>query len=225
MYRRITRSTLAILAAVWFAPEHGALAPSSTVWAQGPAGVTRFEIAPGTRVLYRVKEQLVGISFLNDAVGVSEGVKGALTVRADGSVDPSTSRLTLDLQTFKSDQDRRDNFIRRRVFEVEKFPEAVFVARRTEGSPLPDPASKLPFPIVGFKLIGDLTMHGVTKEVAFDVVATYNQEGQLVEGKAMTTIPFAMFNLTKPALPFLLTVEDNIQLEIDFKAKTSNVAS
>jgi polyisoprenoid-binding protein YceI len=218
----MTRSTLAALAAVWFAFGHGGPAASSIVWAQAPSAATRFEIAPGTRVLYRVREQLVGVSFLNDAVGVSQGVKGGLSVRADGSVDPNASRLVLDLTTFTSDQDRRDNFIRRRVFEVEKFPEAVFVARRTEGSPLPNPSAKTPFPIVGFKLIGDMTMHGVTKEVSFDVIATYNPEGALVEGKAVTAFPFSAFNLTKPALPFLLSVEDEIKLEVDFKAKTSS---
>ena len=221
MDSRITRSTLAILAAAWFALGYVGPSASSTVWAQAPSGATRFELTPATRVLFRVREQLVGISFLNDAVGVSESVKGGLTIGANGAVDPSTSRLTLDLRTFSSDQDRRDNFIRRRVFEVETFPEAVFVAKRTEGSPLPNEEAKTPFPIVGFKLIGDMTLHGVTKELAFEVLATYNKDGGLVEGKAMTTFPFATFDLTKPALPFLLSVEDDIRLEIDFKAKTS----
>jgi len=221
MSSRLTRSTLATLAAVWFTFGYGGPAASSTVWAQAPAAATRFEIAPGSRVQYRVREQLVGVSFLSDAVGVNDSVKGSLIVRADGTIDPNASRLMLDLTTFSSDQARRDNFIRRRVFEVEKFPEAVFVARRTEGSPLPNPNAKTPFPIVGFKLIGDMTMHGVTKEMSFDVIATYNPEGQLVEGKAVTAFPFSTFNLTKPELPFLMSVQDEIRLEIDFKAKTS----
>ena len=102
-----------------------------------PPGSTRFELGEGTRVYYRVREQLVGVSFLNDAVGVSNGISGAIVVGPDGSIDSSLSRLTLDLSTFSSDQARRDNFLRRRVFEVEENPEAVFVARSVSSSPLP----------------------------------------------------------------------------------------
>ena len=60
-----------------------------------PPGSTRFEVGEGTRVYYRVREQLVGVSFLNDAVGVSNGISGAVVVGPDGkyrfeSVSPDT---------------------------------------------------------------------------------------------------------------------------------------
>ena len=61
-----------------------------------------------------------------------------------------------------------------------------------------------------------MTLHGVTDEITWDVLATYNDEG-VVEGKAQTNFSFSKFNLTTPELPFLLTVEDEIRLEIDFK--------
>lgn len=181
---------------------------------------TRFEIVEGTRVLYRVREQLVGVSFLNDAVGVSEGATGVLVFRPDGSVDSNASRLVLDLTTFTSDQDRRDRFVRSRVFEVEEHPSAVFVPHRTDGSPFPADDPDALIPIVGFQLIGELTLHGVTKEITWDVLATYDDEG-VVEGKALTSFPFSDFGLTKPELPFLLSVEDEIRLEIDFNVRQS----
>lgn len=183
-------------------------------------GSTRFLLGEGTRVYYRVREQLVGVSFLNDAVGVANGILGSIVVGPDGSVDPSQSELTLDLSTFSSDQARRDNFLRRRVFEVEQHPEAVFVARSVSSSPLPPENLETSFPIVGFQLVGDMTLHGVTEEITWDVLATYNDEG-VVEGKAQTSFPFSTFNLTTPELAFLVTVEDEIRLEIDFKASRS----
>ena len=79
----------------------GASAPSE-VCAQTTSGEIRFEIAEGTRAFYRVREQLVGISFLNDAVGVAEGISGTVVVRADGTGDARESRLVLDLATFSS---------------------------------------------------------------------------------------------------------------------------
>ena len=183
---------------------------------EGAAGA-RFEIAEGTRAFYRVREQLVGVSFLNDAVGVSEAVEGVLSIQADGSVDEE-SQLTLDLTTFSSDQDRRDRFVRNRVFEVEQHPTAVFTPVRTVGSPFPADDPDALVPIVGFQLIGNMTLHGVTQEITWDVLATYDDDG-VVEGKALTAFPFSTFNLTKPELPFLLSVEDEIRLEIDFNVK------
>ena len=69
----------------------------------------------------------------------------------------------------------------------------------------------------GFQLIGDVTLHGVTKEVTWNVVATFGNE--LVGGRATTTIDYAMFNLTKPSLARLVSVDDKIELEIEFRCR------
>ena len=175
------------------------------------------KLRKGPGPYYRVHEQIAGVKFLNDAVGMTEAVEGALVVGSDGSVDASQSRMTLDLGTFTSDQARRDGWVRRRAFEAEKFPQAVFVARRIEGSPFTADES-MPFPIVSFQLIGDMTLHGVTKEISWDVYATYDVDKGIVEGKALTNFPFSTFGLAIPGHPMLVSVEDNIRLEIDFKA-------
>ena len=209
----------------------GVSAPPA-VFSQTVSGDTRFEVAEGSRGFSRGREQWVGISFLNDAVGVAEGVSGAIVVAPDGTVDVSQSRLLLDLATFSSDQARRDNFIRTRVFEIAQArgcqpdcvlheTEAVFVPRMASNSPLPPDNVETFFPIVGFELRGDLTLHGVTKEITWEILATYNSEAGIVEGKAQTSFTFSTFDLTKPVLPFLLTVEDEIRLEVDFKATIS----
>lgn len=219
MYWSITRSMLVTVAVAWFVLDHGGPAAFSTL-AQSPARPTRFEIMQGTRASYRVREQLAGVRFFSDAVGVTEAVKGALSIRPDGTIDASQSRLTLDLRTLTSDQDRRDDYLRSTVLESEKFPQAVFVARTIAGSPWSS-VSKTPFAIVSFQLLGSMTVHGVTKQISWDVVATYNTEKGMVEGKALTSFPFSTFRLTKPEFAFLLSVEDEIRLEVDFKVKTS----
>ena len=218
MKSRTLRSIVTAAAAVSVVLGLGGVTAPMTGLAQSASGPMSFEIAEGTRVYYRVREQIVGVSFRNDAVGVADGISGAIVVRPDGSVDPSQSRLALDLSTFSSDQARRDNFLRGRVFEIEQYPEAVFVARSASSSPLPVEDPDAFFPIVGFQLVGDMTMHGVTDEITWDVLATYNLEDGIVEGKAQTSFSFSKFNLTAPALPFLMTVEDEIRLEIDYKA-------
>ncbi len=42
-------------------------------------------------------------------------------------------------------------------------------------------------------------------------------EGDRVVGQAQTDFTFADFNLTQPQVPLVLSVEDNIRLEIDFQ--------
>jgi polyisoprenoid-binding protein YceI len=69
----------------------------------------------------------------------------------------------------------------------------------------------------GFQLIGDLTLHGVTSEATWNVVATFGNE--LVAGRATTTLQFPTFNLSKPTLARIMSVDDKIELEIEFKCK------
>jgi polyisoprenoid-binding protein YceI len=173
-----------------------------------PTKPARLEITEGTKARYKVREQLAGINFPSDAVGTTESVTGTIVVNPDGSIDAARSKLTLDLKTLKSDQQMRDGFIQSRTLETEKFPTIEFVPRRAVGLPVPLPAGML---------IGDLTLHGVTKEATWNVVATFGNDQ--VAGRATTTLQFGTFNMTKPTLARLMSVEDKIELEIEFRCK------
>ena len=112
----------------------------------------------------------------------------------------------------------RDNYIRTRTLEIEKFPMLEFVPKRLQGlkGPLPSPPQAQ---AIGFQVIGDMTLHGVTKEAAWSAVATLR--GAAVAGRATTTVLFSDYNLTKPSVPLLLKADDKIQLEIEFKMNRS----
>lgn len=214
MINRVNVRLTAVAAAVLMV---GAAAPAT--WAQAPASEgVRLELVEGSQVRYRVREQLAGIPFPNDAVGVAPGVSGAIVLGPDGQVVQAASKLTLDLRTFKSDQDMRDGYIQRRTLETEKFPHAEFVPVRVEGLPWPFPTA--PPAQAGFKLIGNMTMHGVTTSLTWNVVATFG-DGR-VSGMAMTSFPFSLFNLEKPSLARLISVDDTINLEMEFRARTSS---
>ena len=64
-------------------------------------------------------------------------------------------------------------------------------------------------------------MHGVTKEVTWTVVSTFGNDA--VAGRATTAVDFATFNMTKPTLARLLSVEDKIELEVEFRFRRSVV--
>jgi polyisoprenoid-binding protein YceI len=206
------------LGSVWL-PSTRAQAPAQgrgpAAAAAVPAGPVLLEVSPGTRAAYRVTEQFVGISFPSDASGSTETVAGTLHINADGTIDSARSKLTIDLRTLKSDQDMRDNFLRTRTLETERFPMVEFVPRRIQGVPSPLPAQGQ----AGFQLTGDMTVRGTTSEVTWNGIATFSP--QLVAGRASTSFDFAKFGLTKPAIGRLMSVDDKITLELEFRLKRS----
>jgi polyisoprenoid-binding protein YceI len=178
---------------------------------EAPAGATRIEIAEGSTAEYRVREQLARLDLPNDAIGRTTSVSGSFSIAGDGSIRPG-GRLRVDLRDITSDADMRDNFIRRNTLETARYPYADFVPRRIEGLPaLPasGPAT--------FRLIGDMTIHGVTKELAWDVEATFAPD--TVRGEASTRFPFATFDLTIPKVFGLLSVDDDIRLVLNITAR------
>ncbi len=182
-----------------------------------PTKPAKLEITDGTTARYKVREQLAGISFPSDAVGTTGAVTGTVIVNPDGTIDASRSKLVVDLRTIKSDQQMRDGYVQNRTLETEKYPTLEFVPKRAVGLPVPFPAGM--GAQAGFQLIGDMTLHGVTSEVTWNVVATFGND--MVAGRATTTFGFAAFKMTKPTLARLMSVDDRIELEIEFKAKRS----
>jgi polyisoprenoid-binding protein YceI len=184
-----------------------------------PTKAAKLELGEGTKARYKVREQLAGINFPSDAVGTTETVTGTIVVKPDGSIDAAQSKITVDLRTLKSDQQMRDGYIQRSTLETEKFPMLEFVPKRAVGLPSPLPAGMQAQ--AGFQLIGDMTLHGVTSEVTWNVVATFGND--LVGGRAWTTLQFPTFKIAKPSLARIMSVGDNIELEIEFRAKRTAI--
>jgi polyisoprenoid-binding protein YceI len=180
-----------------------------------PTRPARIELIEGTVARYKVREQLAGINFPSDAVGTTTAVTGGLVLNPDGSIDVKQSKIVVDLKALKSDQSMRDGYVQRNTLETEKFPTLEFVPTRTAGLSMPLPSA--PPAQAGFQLIGDMTLHGVTREVTWNVVATFANDG--VAGRATTTLTFEMFKIAKPSLARLLSVDDTIDLEIEFRSR------
>ena len=106
------------------------------------------------------------------------------------------------------------------MFEVDKFPNLEFVVKRAPGVPAPLPGTAQA-QANGFQLIGDMSLHGVTKEVTWNMLITVR--GAAVSGRALTTLTFQQFNLMKPTLAVLLSVDDKIQLEVEFRCNRSAI--
>ena len=179
---------------------------------QPPAQVvTRFVAdSDGNKARYRVRERLVGNELDNDAVGETPKVTGTIALDKSGKIIPTESGFAVDLASLKSDQDRRDGFVRRRLLVTDSFPATRFQVTDVKGLP-----SKLPTSgTAEFQLIGNLTVKGVTRPTTWNVTATV--AGNKLTGSAATKFTFADFQLTQPKVPILLSVVDTIALEYDF---------
>jgi polyisoprenoid-binding protein YceI len=196
-------------------PDPAAAAP--TLVESRQVGTVRYQIIPEqSEARYRVREQLANLSLPNDAIGRTNQLNGTITILDDGSVDPAGSTIVVDLSTLESDRSQRDNFLRRNVLQTDRYPHATFVARTITGLSNPPPRSGE----VAFQLIGALTIRDVTREVTWDVTGTVN--GDQAAGLAVTSFPFAEFNLTQPRVPIVLSLEDNITLELDVTLERSS---
>lgn len=201
----VTRTAGAVLAALLVIGVTDVL----SVAAQSPA---RFELArTGNEARYRVREQFVGVSLPNDAVGVTTAISGGLAFGPSGEVVPAESKFVVDLRSLTSDSESRDRAIHTRVLETEAFPRMELVVRRLRGLPFPLPASGR----VEFELDGDLTLRGQTRPSTWQVVA--EAQGGGFTGRAITSFTFGAFGIAVPTSFRVLSVEDLVRLEYDFR--------
>ena len=119
-------------------------------------------------------------------------VRGTVTID-ETNPEASVVEVEFDPASIDTRAEQRDQHLRSADFlDVEQFPVLSFRSRRIEGSPLADGGS--------FRLIGDLTIRGVTREVALD--ATFEGRGtdpwgtEKVSFSAATKIDRRDFGLT-----------------------------
>ena len=169
-----------------------------------------YEIVPErSEARYRVREQLVGLSLPNDAVGVTSGVTGRIELNEQGSVLPG-SKIIVDVSALQSDEGRRDNFVRRNTLQTDAFPTVVFVPTELRGLEFPFPESGA----ASFEIVGELTIRDVTREAVWQAEAEFGVDN--VALSATTSFTFDDFGLSQPRVPVVLSVDDDIGLEVDF---------
>ncbi|MGH7621318.1 MAG: YceI family protein [Gemmatimonadaceae bacterium] len=171
----------------------------------------RYVVAPdGNEARYRVREQLMHHDLPNDAVGKTTAITGGITISPDGTIDTAASKITIDVTSLKSDQDRRDGYVQHRILETAQYPTVVFTPTALQGAkmPLPNSGSE------SFDVDGMLTVHGTTRPTVWHVTAQSKDAG--VTGSGATEFTFGDASLAQPHLPFLLSVADTIKLEYDF---------
>ncbi len=163
-----------------------------------------------SRARYRVRERLFGRELDNDAVGETAAITGSIALDKAGAVVRSASQFDVNMSGLTSDEGRRDNYVRTRLLVTDSFPTTRLAVTSVRGLPSPLPTSGR----VQFQLLGDLTVKGVTRPTTWNVTA--NVAGDGLTGTAATAFTFDEFQLTKPRVRSVLSVNDTIRLEYEF---------
>ena len=172
---------------------------------QGSSSKVSFNIQTGTVARYKIGERLTKFKSPITAIGETERVEGSILIE-DGKI-ANGSLVNVDLTTLKSDENKRDGWIRR-LGGIGQTAQILFKSANGLVWPLPEIGP------LTFDLTGDLTLSGKTSETIWNVEAEIS--GEQIKGKAATSITWEQFSLSKPRLPFIISVEDEIKLEIDF---------
>ena len=197
-------------------PESTAAAPAPH--SEATQSATAFVIGEGTVARYMVEEVLASQGF-KVATGETSEVVGRIVFDADGAIFADESSIVIQAGTLKTDNDRRDRYVREQTLQTANYPEIIFRPTSAEG--LPSPLSEASGE-VEFTLSGDLTIRDQTRPVTWDVTAEF---GGSITGLAVIDIDFEQFGMDKPSVAVVVSVGDTIRLELDFVGTVEQIAA
>ena len=170
-----------------------------------------FVIGEGSEATFTVNEKLAWLDLPNDAVMRTEGLAGGIFLERQLAV------FELDLHSMTSDSDRRDGYVRNRMFP--DHPTATFTV--LDWSHLPDP---LPLgEVVTGQIQGELSIKGVTKPLTFEVEVRQDPAKLFVLGR--TTFTWDDLELPPPNIPGRIQVKDEVRVEVLLSAVPGEAAA
>jgi polyisoprenoid-binding protein YceI len=175
--------------------------------AEGGALDGTYRVSPGDAnsiVGYRVQEQLVGGAIEQTTTGRTSEITGSFGITGMTVHDVS---VTADLRTLTSDRSQRDNAIKDRGLESNRFPEAKFVLSQ----PIQFESVPKAGETVNATAMGDFTLHGVTRAVSIPVQGRW--DGRDIQVVGNLHIVFADYGITAPTSPVVVSVKDEADME------------
>ena len=131
--------------------------------------------ADHSNIQFKVRHLMV-----SNVKGVFGKVQGVITID-DNDITRSGANVTIDTASINTGVAKRDEHLRSAdFFDVSKYPAMTFASKKV----IKVSDGKL-------KMVGDLTIHGITREVAFDVEGPSQEikdpQGKMRRGASATT--------------------------------------
>jgi len=165
-------------------------------------------LADQSSASYFVGEKLASLSLPSTAKGTT-GIEG--TFGLDNNSLPAGTKFTVDMTGLESDEGRRDQRVQA-ALQTSRYPDATFVSETVTGVPSPVPEATE----FDLQLTGKFTLHGVTRDVTWDVKA--KKQGQAISALATLKINFADYNTTKPDIAGFVSVVDTATIQVSVVA-------
>jgi polyisoprenoid-binding protein YceI len=158
----------------------------------------------GTWVGYRAQEELVGVGG-TEAVGRTPDLTGSITLEGTAL---TAADLTADLTTLRSNESMRDGQLGRQGIQTDQFPTATFV--------LTEPIELGSLPAEGESIevtaVGDLTLHGVTKNVSIPLAAV--RSGDVIGVAGSLTFTWDEFGMEQPSSMRVVSLANDVTMEL-----------
>jgi polyisoprenoid-binding protein YceI len=179
-------------------------------------GGLAFKIVPAnSEADYFADEKLASLSLPSKAKGSTKDITGTFFLTPDGlqldSAQPS--KFTVNLTTLTSDKSQRDRRVQGQALDTANYPSATFTAKSVTGYD----ATKAAGDEQALKLTGTMDLHGVQKDITWDVKA--KRDGNVVTALATVNFKFAEFNITPPNIAGFVSVQDNVTLQVQIVAQ------
>ncbi len=202
-------------------PAQGLLAPTSTPSTEpststpeptepapsGPGqvlGVT-YVVGEGSEATFTVEEKLARLPLPNDAVVRTMALSGEV------HLDGQPSVINIDLHQLASDQERRDRYIREKMFP--NNPILTFTVKDLGQLPEPVPVGE----VITRQVSGEVSIRGVTKPLTFDVEARLDPDTLFILGR--TTFTWDDLEIPPPNIAGRIQVQDEVEVQVLLAAK------
>ncbi|MBZ0180491.1 MAG: YceI family protein [Melioribacteraceae bacterium] len=176
----------------------------------------------------RNQAQFVSDAPFEKIVGVSSGLDATVMINKNNVADKPMGKVKVDIAKIKTGIDLRDEHLRSENWlNAEKFPYAEFKLKSIQNAS----SNKLSNgQKVKVTLVGDFTVHGVTKEIKVPAVLTYFEEneqtkakmpGNLLVANAEFSINLSDYGVEIPSM-VVGKVNDKVEIDVNFVASDAN---
>jgi len=177
--------------------------------------VLAFRVIPErSEAAYFAGETLASIGVPSTAKGATNEIEGEFHLTRDGLAlaEGATSSFTVQLANLVSGEGRRDNRVRE-ALEVQRYPSATFTVSSVSGY---DPAIA-EGEEQSLALTGTLDLHGVQREVTWDVLA--RRQGDVFTALATLNFRYSDFNIPLLNIGGFVAVEEDVTLQVQIVAQ------
>jgi polyisoprenoid-binding protein YceI len=167
--------------------------------------VLHFKVNPTETTITASVAEPFGL-IAGDATGAFAVVRGEVQGDPNSIADTGQVTLVIDAASYQSGNASRDQHVKENALEVEKFPTVTF---HGDGFATVDKQGERSATV---RLVGKLTVHGVTKDIVLPVAVRIDEHGRLMADGAYT-LAFEEYDVQRPTnILGLITTGDTARI-------------